>query len=308
MYFSCIFLFQGLEKDNVKNSGNMAEYMEYEWRAQNIASSNFPWKFDRYQDRTISKNHLRDLISKSSEIEFRGEPPPEDDELIRFLYARRFDPEQTYQLMLAYRRHRHQNSRLLGNLSASAPDVLALLSSGLPAVLPSRDRRGRKIIVLSSDKWDSLWPLASVYRALLTTLEYLTAADSGKMENLANGFIVIVDWTEFPFSRSSQLTPSALRLFIEGLQDCFPARFKGVHFVNQPWYVEAALMVIRRFLRDDTADKIHVHGNNLSTLHEHVHQDVLPAELGGERPSYDPKPWLTEITSYFRTHNKTYGT
>ena len=39
-------------------------------------------------------------------------------------------------------------------------------------------------------------------------------------------------------------------------QDCFPARFAAIHFVNQPWYVEAVFKVIRPFLKDKTKEKV----------------------------------------------------
>ena len=40
------------------------------------------------------------------------------------------------------------------------------------------------------------------------------------------------------------------------VQDCYPARFCGVHFLSQPWYVEALLSVIRPFLKDKVKDKV----------------------------------------------------
>ena len=43
--------------------------------------------------------------------------------------------------------------------------------------------------------------------------------------------------------------------------------------------------------------QIFVHGNNLSTLHEAVSKDILPAELGGERPPYNPMLWAEQMLS-----------
>ena len=37
---------------------------------------------------------------------------------------------------------------------------------------------------------------------------------------------------------------------------------------------------------------MYLHGNNLTTLHEHVHADSLPAEFGGNKPEVDQSYWL----------------
>lgn len=39
-------------------------------------------------------------------------------------------------------------------------------------------------------------------------------------------------------------------------QDSFPARFGGIHFVNQPWYIQALYTVIRPFLKDKTRKRV----------------------------------------------------
>lgn len=101
--------------------------------------------------------------------------------------------------------------------------------------------------------WDHCaYSLEVIYRALLLTMERLIE----KPRNQLNGFVVVVDWSAFSFRQSSSLNPRVLKLMIEGLQDCFPARFKGIHFISQPWYVEAALTVIRPFLKEKTKDKV----------------------------------------------------
>jgi hypothetical protein len=43
---------------------------------------------------------------------------------------------------------------------------------------------------------------------------------------------------------------------VEGLQDCFPARFKGVHFINQPWYVDPIIAILKAFLKEKTRKKV----------------------------------------------------
>lgn len=79
------------------------------------------------------------------------------------------------------------------------------------------------------------------------------------------------------------------------LQDCFPVVMKEVHFLGQPWYVEATLTFIRPFLREETRERLILHGANLSTLHDFVAKDVLPTELGGETKSINPLDWVHSL-------------
>ena len=39
-------------------------------------------------------------------------------------------------------------------------------------------------------------------------------------------------------------------------QDCFPVRFKGIHVVNQPWYLSVLMAIIRPFLSQKLADRV----------------------------------------------------
>lgn len=72
-------------------------------------------------------------------------------------------------------------------------------------------------------------------------------------------------------------------------------QFKAIHFIGQPWYVEAALAVIKPFLKEKTRARIKLHGGNLSTLHDCIARDILPAELGGEGPSFNPLDWVHQL-------------
>lgn len=47
-----------------------------------------------------------------------------------------------------------------------------------------------------------------------------------------------------------------LSVFVFPSQDSFPARFGGVHFVNQPWYIHALYTLIKPFLKDKTRKRV----------------------------------------------------
>lgn len=272
----------------------MAEYLEYDWKAQMISRDllqEIPYKKPEPVDKNAAVSALRAAIDRSKDFDFKSNAKFDDRALSKFLYARKFDVDDACTLLQNYHRYRKKNHEIFQNFALQAADIKAALENALPGVLSSRDRKGRCVLVMNAINWDCSYNLISVYRALLFALEFLI----DDVTNQANGFVVIVDWTEFSFRQSMNLKPGALKLMIEGLQDCFPAKFKGVHFIGQPWYVEAALTVIKPFLKDKTKERIYVHGNNLSTLHDYVTKDILPAEMGGEQPSHNPEIWLKKI-------------
>lgn len=267
----------------------MAEFLPFEWRHHNNAPDFLPDRPHKgAPDQATSKTTLRKLIQHTPNPELRNNLPQDDKTLTKFLYARKFDITDTFLLLQNYYWYKKRNSGIFENFHVDSPDIRQALENALPAVLESKDRKGRCVLILNAMNWDCSYTLVSVYRSILFSLEFLTE----DIHNQARGFVIIVDWTEFTFRQSTNLKPSVLKLMIEGLQDCFPARFKGIHFIGQPWYVEAALTVIKQFLKEKIKDRIYVHGNNLSTLHDYVHKDILPAELGGEQPSYNPEKWL----------------
>lgn len=55
------------------------------------------------------------------------------------------------------------------------------------------------------------------------------------------------------------------------------------------------MTVIKPFLKEKTRQRIKLHGGNLSTLHDCVAKDILPAELGGEGPSFNVLEWVHQL-------------
>uniref|UniRef100_A0A8C9FVH3 Clavesin-2 n=1 Tax=Pavo cristatus TaxID=9049 RepID=A0A8C9FVH3_PAVCR len=96
----------------------------------------------------------------------------------------------------------------------------------------------------------------------------------------------------------AELTHVASIIFFSHVQDSFPARFGGIHFVNQPWYIHALYTVIRPFLKEKTRKRIFLHGNNLNSLHQLIHPEILPSEFGGMLPPYDMGTWARTLLDH----------
>ncbi|XP_051909921.1 clavesin-1-like [Hippocampus zosterae] len=232
---------------------------------------------------------VRDMIVTRPDIGFLR---TDDDFILRFLRARKFDPVETFRLLAQYFQFRQQNLDMFQSFKVDDPGIKRALMDGFPGVLESPDQHGRKILILFASNWDqSRNSFTDILRAILLSLEVLIE----KPELQINGFVLIIDWSNFSFKQASKLTPNILKLAIEGLQDSFPARFGGIHFVNQPWYIHAMFTIIKPFLKEKTRKRIFLHGNNLNSLHQLIQPECLPSEFGGTLPPYDMGMWARTL-------------
>ena len=139
----------------------------------------------------------------------------DDAFILRFLRARKFDTFESFKLLGRYFEYRQDNPNLFKDFTTSEQCIKEALYDGIPAVLENSDHYGRRILVLYSANWDnSRYGLAAIYRAILLTLEKLIDSEECQI----NGFVIIVDWSQFTFKQSTWLNPKILRLMIEGLQ------------------------------------------------------------------------------------------
>ncbi|XP_047499808.1 clavesin-2-like [Penaeus chinensis] len=252
-------------------------------------------------DKTHAAQQLHALLPTRPDVAFLR---TDQSFLLRFLRARKFRVGDAFLLLCRYFEYRQRHRELFRGLNVGGggegggvggggtTGIQAALLDGLPGVLAERDPCGRPVIVLLASNWDhSRYDVRVVYQAVLLTLERLVEDESVQ----ANGVVAILDWSNFPARLTTSLSPKLLRLMLDGLQDAFPLRLGAIHLVNQPWYVEAALGLARPFLKEKLRSRIHVHGNNLATLHAQVPPRLLPAELGGEGAEYHPHTWASTM-------------
>lgn len=167
-------------------------------------------------DRRRALETIKDMIGASTNLVLRDKSCYVDDEfLMRFLYARKFRIDEAFELIVNYHSYLQRNRLLLQRLTIFDETIQLALRDGFPSVLADRDRRGRKVIVFFTSNWDpTAFSMEVVYRAFLLSLEKLLE----DKQNQSQGFIVIVDWTNFTLRQSSHLAPKTLKLMIEGLQ------------------------------------------------------------------------------------------
>uniref|UniRef100_A0A669QRL6 Clavesin-1 n=1 Tax=Phasianus colchicus TaxID=9054 RepID=A0A669QRL6_PHACC len=155
---------------------------------------------------------VRDMIITRPDIGFLR---TDDAFILRFLRARKFHQMEAFRLLAQYFQYRQLNLDMFKNFKADDPGIKRALTDGFPGVLENRDHCGRKILLLFAANWDqSRNSFIDILRAILLSLEVLIE----DQELQINGFILIIDWSNFSFKQASKLTPSILKLAIEGLQ------------------------------------------------------------------------------------------
>ncbi|XP_023033937.2 clavesin-2 [Drosophila willistoni] len=229
----------------------------------------------------------------------------DDTFLSRFLFANNGSIVNAYRQFVKYFKFKEQNKSWLKNMSIFDNKIELSLRDGNPRVLKSRDRKGRKILTFLAANWiPQKYTLLDLYRSFLLTIDKLL----DNVENQALGFVVIVDWTDVTMNQARYLTPTIIKLMIEGLQDCLPAKFLAIHFICQPWYIGMTSTILKKFLTDEMRNRIFFHGSNLISLHNHVNKSVLPPDLGGEGPTITTLDWYHFLleSSQDITNNKSY--
>ncbi|XP_050466185.1 clavesin-2-like [Cataglyphis hispanica] len=275
----------------------MSEYCEYMWcdpaRGHNsvaLARSIYEegGRFDK-RDKKLAIKTVRAILRQMPDVDMEC---CTDEYITRFLLARKYRTEQAAALIAAYQAQVTHRQDIFGNLTARDPALQRALRAAIPGVLPARDRKGRCVLVILASQWDPIAvPALSVQRAIFLVLEILIQDP----RNQQSGFVIVVDWSGFSLRQGSALGAAALRNLIAALRGRFPARFKAIHFLSAPLYVQATLALVKPFLDEKTRNKIYLHGNNLSTLHEHLPTDILPAELGGTGPAFSPGLWAEPV-------------
>uniref|UniRef100_T1JCV9 CRAL-TRIO domain-containing protein n=1 Tax=Strigamia maritima TaxID=126957 RepID=T1JCV9_STRMM len=242
-----------------------------------------------WRDRDIQA--LRDMVLGEQELNCRMD----DAFLLRFLRARKFDYDRAFQLLKNYYKIRLQFAYLYVNYRPST--LTSVFVHNMQIVLPDCDQYGRKVFIYNggrgtNGRWNpEQCSLDDIYRANQMCLEMAIEEE----ESQINGFVAIVDMKDFGIHQAKHYRPAYAKRVISLIQDCFPGRFKGFHFVNENAIFDTLFVIVKQFLSDKIRNRVFCHGYDMTSLHRHVCADILPRELGGAKPPMDNSEFVREM-------------
>lgn len=70
------------------------------------------------------------------------------------------------------------------------------------------------------------------------------------------GIVVLLDMGGLSLQHVKFFTPYYARKMVELVQETFPLRFKGFHVVNEPFYFDAVMAILKPFLKDKIRKRV----------------------------------------------------
>ncbi|CAN7998723.1 unnamed protein product [Ixodes hexagonus] len=238
--------------------------------------------------RDISIERLKKLLE--NEVKSGLKCPTDAAFLLKFLRARKFDVDRAFVLLKNYYGYRSKHKKIYQDLLPSA--LRGNLAYNYQTVLPGRDREGRAILIVKSGLWN---PYAckseDIFRANVLCLEQAILDPVTQV----TGIVAIMDMKGFGFTHVRFCPPSNLQKVVSLIQDCFPARFKAIHIVNEPAIFSMMFGIVRRLLNEKLQQRIHFHGCDMSSLHQFIPAEILPEEYGGFNGPMDNTDFVARL-------------
>ncbi|KAK3602090.1 hypothetical protein CHS0354_029513 [Potamilus streckersoni] len=231
---------------------------------------------------------LRDMILNTQELGI----PTDDPFLLRFLRARKFDYDRAFKLIMKHYQMKVENEDLFRNLRPSA--VKHVLDAGITGVLPHRDRKGCRVIIIRPGLWEpDSFSLDDIFRTNFLILSKLIEEEDTQV----NGVTILLDLNGIGWKQVKNISPLYAKRMITLLQDCFPMRFKAAHYLNEPKIFNYIFIILKPLLREKFVSRIHFHGNRMEELHKFIDPEYLPVDYGGKQPCYSNKDWAQKLLS-----------
>ncbi|XP_048257168.1 alpha-tocopherol transfer protein-like isoform X2 [Haliotis rufescens] len=213
--------------------------------------------------------------------------------LLKFLRARKFDQERTFSLILNYYQMKKENEDIYTNMTPKS--VKPLLDSEVVTVLPKPSKFGETVIIFRGGRWNpEKYPIEEIFRVSFLVNSAVIESEEAQV----NGVRYINDLTDFGWAQAKTFTPTFAKKFSTLIQDAFPMRVKGIHYLHEPALFEYVFSIIKPFLKEKLRKRLHFLGENVEGLHEYIDPENLPEEYAGKLPSICSQEYFERLLTH----------
>ncbi|GFQ69071.1 retinaldehyde-binding protein 1 [Trichonephila clavata] len=208
---------------------------------------------------------MKELIAKES-TPYRKD----DDFLIQFLRAKKYDVKKSFQLLKGFSHQQYLQTRFFG--LEKIAKVASFLDYRVCGVLPIRDHEGRALFYFIGNRFsaDEIDHKLIIEALLLFALSFPATQ--------INGICFIADGSVFSME-NLRVIYRYVRTFVPIMHIC-PARMKRFDCINTNRFCQLAFNLIRPFLPSKILRRITLHGNQKALLKIYS-PHILPEEFGG---------------------------
>lgn len=91
-----------------------------------------------------------------------------------------------------------------------------------------------------------------IFRTNVLALEHVVR----EPETQIAGLVVLLDMGGLSLQHVKFFTPYYAKKMVELVQETFPLRFKGFHVINEPFYFDAVMTVLKPFLKEKIRKRV----------------------------------------------------
>lgn len=222
------------------------------------------------ENRQKAIDELRQII-KDRECAVRRK---DDPYLLRYLRARRFQPERAFRLMMRYEDFRVENVQLYKGFNPFKVRSTCGIFEGL---VPDSPDNGR-ITIMNFGKWNPSSISIEELTQIAVAMNEICIMQP-KIQVL--GGTAIIDLKGLSLRHVRSFTPAMAKQMVCLLGAAFPVHVHGIHVINYSWVLNTALYLFKPFIPADAWDRVHFHGSNVEELHKFIKPCYLPKKYGG---------------------------
>ncbi|XP_069951888.1 alpha-tocopherol transfer protein-like isoform X6 [Cherax quadricarinatus] len=231
--------------------------------------------------------HIRDWLKHQPHITARLD----DWTILRFLRGCKFSLQRTKEKLDMFYTCKTLCPEWYKNRDPQDKKIRAILELGVILPLPGYETSGSRVVITRWGRFEpSKLSLNDLMKASLAVIEVWMDEDE---QASVTAMVTVEDCQSLGFSHITALTPSFVKKASALLQEGYPMRPKGLHYINTPAAFDTVFNIFKSFMKEKMRKRVHIHGTDMESLYRHVPKSVLPVEYGGTNGT------IEEITKYW---------